>query len=454
MTSMSILQTVLLTICISALNPAILHAQTDPASDSEPANAEAVIEDVPCPPDTDDCESGQTLAYEEEEQEKVTDASSKSVESDLATDNMLKPAIFPLDPIEVRLNRFYEFKDRVQQSSGLKWAVDYTVLMQHASFTESGEDTASSSVFRILGTWLNVGDRDKAHGKLVWKMETRNPIFGNPTPRDMGFDTGSALSTANFKELDYWGITDLYWAQRFNGAEHAFLVGHMDPGDWADQYPGLNAWTSFMNDAFYNNPTEAIPKRGFGIVGQTFFTDNLYLMGGVHDANGKDGKLDFSSFWNNREWFKWAEFGYRGSKRNVSARHNVHLHYWHQDEREEAAVEKSWGWAFTYSAKNDRGGLAFVRAGYSKGDAAQMRRFIGAGGTFRLFGRDTLGMAVSWGSPPDKTLRNQVTGEIFYRVHVTQNLTITPNWQLTFRPSFTLEKDWVSIPGLRMRLVF
>ena len=95
-----------------------------------------------------------------------------------------------------------------------------------------------------------------------------------------------------------------------------------------------------------------------------------------------------------------------------------------------------------------------MRAGYSKGDAAQMRRFIGAGGTFRLFGRDTLGMAVSWGSPPDKTLRNQVTGEIFYRVHVTQNLTITPNWQLTFRPSFTLEKDWVSIPGLRMRLVF
>ena len=38
----------------------------------------------------------------------------------------------------------------------------------------------------------------------------------------------------------------------------------MDPGDWVDQYPLLNAWTAFMSDAFYNNPTEAIPKRGFG----------------------------------------------------------------------------------------------------------------------------------------------------------------------------------------------
>ncbi len=109
-----------------------------------------------------------------------------------------------------------------------------------------------------------MGDREATSGNLVWKMETRNPIFGNPTPRDMGFDTSSALSTANFKELDYWGVTDLYWLQRFRDARGGLLEGHMDPGDWADQYPLLNAWTAFMSDAFYNNPTEAIPKRGFG----------------------------------------------------------------------------------------------------------------------------------------------------------------------------------------------
>ena len=132
----------------------------------------------------------------------------------------------------------------------------------------------------------------------------------------------------------------------------------------------------------------------------------------------------------------------------------MHLHYWHQDEREEAAVDKSWGLAFTYSTITHRGGVGFVRAGYSKGGAAQMRRFIGAGGSFKPFGRDSLGVAVSWGSPPDRSLRNQVTGEIFYRIQVTQNLTITPNYQLTFHPSLTLDTKWVSVPGLRMRLVF
>jgi porin len=73
---------------------------------------------------------------------------------------------------------------------------------------------------------------------------------------------------------------------------------------------------------------------------------------------------------------------------------------------------------------------------------------------FKLFGRDTLGIASSWGSPPDKSLRNQITSEIFYRVQLTQNLTFTPSLQATYKPSFTLEKTWVMIPGLRMRLVF
>jgi porin len=303
-----------------------------------------------------------------------------------------------------------------------------------------------------LGTWLRIGNRDGTNGVLVWKTETRNAIFGNLAPRDLGFNTGSALSTANYKELD-WGITDLYWKQRFQGSKHAFLVGHMDPGDWADQYPLLNAWTSFVSDAFYNNPSEAIPKRGFGLVGQSFLTDKLYLAGGVHDANGGDGELKWDSFWGTREWFSWVELGYR-TNHSVSARHNSHIHYWHQDAREEAGTQESRGLAYTYSYATKKDGVAFIRAGYSKGDAAQMRRFIGGGMSYKPKGRDTLGIATSWGSPPDKSLRNQITSEIFYRVQVTQNLTFTPSLQVTFKPSFTLETKWLYVPGLRMRLVF
>ena len=35
---------------------------------------------------------------------------------------------------------------------------------------------------------------------------------------------------------------------------------------------------------------------------------------------------------------------------------------------------------------------------------------------------------MSWGSPPDKTLHKQMTGEVFYRVQLTQNISFTPNF--------------------------
>jgi porin len=326
-------------------------------------------------------------------------------------------------------------------------------LVQRSSFTKSGENIASSQVIRFYGTWLRFGSPEGNSGRLVWKTETRNPFGRNPTPREMGFDTGSVLSTANYKDLNYWGITDLYWKQGLQGGKYGFLVGHMDPGDWADQYPLLNAWTSFLNDAFYNNPTEAIPQRGFGLVGQVFLSTNTYILAGVHDANGKDGKLDYSGLSDTGELFSWVEYGYR-SQRDISARHNAHIHFWHQDQRDEAETEESWGVAYTQSIVTKRDGVAFLRAGWSRGDAAQMRRFIGVGASYTPRGWDTLGIATSWGSPPETSLRNQITSEVFYRVQITQNLTMSPDIQIVYHPSYTKDESWVFTPGLRMRLVF
>jgi porin len=110
--------------------------------------------------------------------------------------------------------------------------------------------------------------------------------------------------------------------------------------------------------------------------------------------------------------------------------------------------------AITQSVINSSDNVWFVRLGYSEGEAPQMRRFIGAGYSARILGRDTLGIATSWGSPPDKSLRSQVTSEVFYRLQITQNLTLTPSLQLTYKPSYTEEEDWIYIPGLRIRMVF
>jgi porin len=376
--------------------------------------------------------------------------SGKSVLSDLLETGLDQASLFPQAGAALH-QRISDFREQLDVFD-LKVSTDYSALFQHASSTLSGDNTASSQVFRLLGTWLNIGDPDGHHGRLVWKGEYRGAFLGNPAPRDMGFDTGSALSTANYKEMG-WGLTDFYWHQRFNGDKVAIKVGHMDPGDWADQYPLLNAWTRFLNDAFYNNPTESIPKRGFGIVGHTYLRDRVYLMGGIHDANGPDTRPDFDQLFDSREFMTWAEIGYRG-ERNLAAGHNVHVHIWQQDAREEEGTERSKGITFSWSNVIRSGVVPFLRMGYSEGDAPAMRRFIGAGANWRLFDRDVLGFATSWGSPPDRELRDQVTTEAFYRLQVTRNIVLTPNLQVYYQPAYNPDKDWVSVVGLRFRVVF
>ena len=81
-------------------------------------------------------------------------------------------------------------------------------------------------------------------------------------------------------------------------------------------------------------------------------------------------------------------------------------------------------------------------------------RVFGIGAASEIINRDSIGVGVGWGSPTDKSLRDQVTSEVFYRIEVTQQLAITPDLQITYKPSFNLVKDWVLIAGIRFRVVF
>ncbi len=65
---------------------------------------------------------------------------------------------------------------------------------------------------------------------------------------------------------------------------------------------------------------------------------------------------------------------------------------------------------------------------------------------------DLLGLAVNWGDPPDSSLSSQVTGELFYRVQLAQNLAITPSLQLLKDPALNPEDDTVWIWGIRVRM--
>ena len=71
---------------------------------------------------------------------------------------------------------------------------------------------------------------------------------------------------------------------------------------------------------------------------------------------------------------------------------------------------------------------------------------------YRADRSDLIGVAVNWGNPSDDALDDQYTGELFYRLQLSQNLAITPSVQLLIDPAINPDEDHVWIGGIRIRL--
>ncbi len=366
-----------------------------------------------------------------------------SVGADLILDDGLKMSWLDVDVSKRLFNKYYGFKRKLKDKTRIAVGTDYMLLNQMASFSYS-DKWASSGIFRFYGSWEAFNTNNGLHGSLIVKVENRHKIGTSQLPRQLGYEAGSALSTASFKDFG-WGLTNFYWKQFF-GNKFALVAGIMDVGDWVDLYPLLNAYKFYLNEAFFNNPAMALPNQGFGISGEITIADYFYISGGIHDANGEASYFiaeNFKSFFNQQEYFYWIEFGWSPSKSLISGQ-TIHLSYWNQDARKDKGIEKSQGWCF--SASYDFSGITpFFRTGISEGNAALMHHLVMLGADVNIYRGDNLGIGLSWGGPSDRRHRDQYGMEFYYGIQLTEHLNIMPDLQLTINPSFNESKDIVGV---------
>jgi len=434
----------------SSQSPQTQQSDPDDAKNSEE-------EQEPDSRDAEDGDEGKDVAEEEDSQastksgyEERSHGGPTSVEADLHADDEFKQPVFGY--LQWAVAPLYDFKDRIDGTWGLAFGVDYNFLNQFASFSFT-EDQATSGALRFYGTWDLFHLKEKFDGGLVFRIENRHKIGGGVTPRDLGFDAGSALSTASFKDFA-WGVTSLYWKQFFANRRYALTFGQMDPGDFMDAYPLLSAWTAFMSDAFFNNPAEALPQQGVGFVARMYVTDHYYFSGGVHDALADADGVNVAELLDGEDLFYWAEVGWSPTKRAVPG-DSIHVTYWVQDELEEKETERSRGWALSVAPQIHKRYLPFLRVGYSEGNAALMRWIYSIGLGMEIRESDLFGIATSYGAPVEPDTDAQVTSEMFYRLQLTDHLQVTPALQVTHNPSFNELKSTIYVGSvLRMRLAF
>jgi porin len=377
-----------------------------------------------------------------------------SVGEELKEADQAKKPLLRIPAIDQALKPWFSFKKGIKEEIGLSFSMDYQALFQ-AVDNSPGEDNAASGLFRIYGSWTPVGHDTKNAGSLVFKAEHRHRLGTNITPQDLGFVAGSGLPTGTqFNQFvnHSWGVTNLYWQQRLADGRVAFVVGKVDPTDYLDIYGLINPLTAFSNLAFSTNPTISSPNQGLGAAAGAFVSENVYVVGGIADANGDATDEGFDTFFDDNEYFTHAEIGWTSSyeRRYLD---NIHVTAWHADDREEARVPESWGVAFSAAWFFDDKWMPFLRAGYADGDAPLMQATVSAGiGRYFSERRDLLGVGFNWSKPSNNALDDQYTAEIFYRFQLAQNVAITQDFQVIIDPALNPVENEIFVFGIRVRL--
>ena len=368
----------------------------------------------------------------------------------LAEDDAVKEPALRFPAIDRVLDPWFNWKGTLNTQYGLQLGLAYTALYQGASDAPEGaEDRAGSGILRLSGRWTLLNRDSENTGILVVSGDQRHR-YTEIAPADLGFSAGY-LGIPGTLFSNIGGVLgDLNWQQRLNGGQGGIIVGRYDPNDFFDVLGYANPWTAFQNLHILFNTSIALPDWSTGLGAGHWFKDQWYIIGAVNDVNGVATEVDF--FQDFGELYITAEFGWSPSKSDRYLK-NVHVTGWHADEREKAGVEESQGIALGANWTWDDTWMLFTKAGWSDGSAPLSNESITIGGLYFLPSRsDLVGLGANWGNPSDDSLREQWSGELFYRLQLAQNLAITPSVQLFLDPALNPDEDQIWLGSIRARL--
>ncbi len=380
-----------------------------------------------------------------------------SVTEDIQQDDINAGAAIPIRGQP--LKPWFDAKRRWYDNYGLKLNFSLQTLHQHSN-NETGETTAAGGRAEINGSWELVGRGTKNIGKLTFRVENRSTLGTEIPPSKLGnqFGSGTLVGTG-FSDYSEANLSELAWRQALMNGRFKFVFGKISAVGWYGAHALSSPKRGFQNTALQASNTRTFPGRGFGLGVGYKFTPRLVAVAGIHDANAKTTGNPFDTI-HQGEFLKSVELRYYLTTPERARWDQVRLQLWHQDARVEANIPESYGASFVASKLmfGDRA-MPFMLAGVSSGDAAIFEKDVAVGISFDFDttaskARDVLGVGLAWGDPSNSILQEQVTGEIYYRFQILDNLAITPSVQMIKNPIAYPGKDTITVVGLRIRATF
>ena len=350
----------------------------------------------------------------------------------------------------------HDWKNEVAERTGLNWSLDYSTLFMSVN-NSPGEDSASGGMVRFFGYWdlLNRGGPNK--GSLNWKVENRHSYTDIP-PSGLGFESGYVgLFEPPFSDQQT-RLTNLYWKQYVAEGTWAFVAGFLDATDFVDVYLMASPWTGFNNFVFSTGSAAMdLPNDAtLGIAAGGMVAEKVYIQAGIADANSDPTEPfeGFDSVANESDFFKWIEVGFT-PKQDKLYFDNVHITFWHIDERANGTPD-GWGLNASWQQWINNKWLPFIRGGYAEDSGSLLKKSVTVGVGYQPVPmRGVIGFGFNWGQPNETSfgdVDDQYTSELFWRYQLTKELAVTPSIQYIKDPALNPDKDSLWAFGLRIRV--
>ncbi len=394
----------------------------------------------------------------------------KSIGAQLEADNPPKEkADYYRAPVKVTAP-WYDWKQEFAKKTGIQLGINYTTLFMRSSSVieldggEGNNPNTASGVFDFQAVWTFLNrDKGKNQGMLSIKINDRHPYGDMTVPMFHGLFESGYYGLAGTGFHDYTlRILELHYSQYILDNKVAFIIGKIDPSNYYNFHGMAIPWTAFMNYGSLLSSTINFHNAGFGIGAGWEVTPNIYIKASAIDLYGdkfEDGDfLDMGDYFFDGKVQTMAEVGWVPSMAERYTK-KISLTYWHTPEYQNFSDDTvlsgqgmalSWHWFF-----NDNF-MPFARFGIGNGNGENLfsKKDVQLGSGYLMPSHDLVGLAFSWAETNISGSKNQMTGELFYRVQVTPHFAITPDLQMIINPTLDTSTDVIWYGGVRGRVSF
>ena len=380
--------------------------------------------------------------------------SSRLAEIDDYQDPSERKAHFKWNWLDTKLDPWQEFKDRINEESGIDFFIAYSPQIMVA--TQEDNNTHIAQEWDLIGEWRLVDNETFGKGRLqYWFLSVRT--LGDKRGAQFQEGAGSIwelndLDTGNDNDLNAIGV--FYWEQLMFKDHIRLVFGKLDPRLF------LNTNRFLWNDrVFFNMETMAgdpvisvYGNRGLGAVAE--ININGFYVGGLFvDANAKSNSIDFKRFDNGR--YGWAvEVGYETTIEGLGEG-NYRASVFRTDSTGRGASAKSvLGNAITMDQDLGENFAFFAHWSHRAGGEGSLSQNLSTGFVMRKpFGinHDLVGVGFSWGRPDASTKDDQYGIETFWRFQILDRLEVSPVFQYIIKP-VNSSTDSRFIGSLRLRV--